>query len=726
MAKTDSTEGFVDPFDSPVGTPAQKSAGKPQRADSTEGFQDPFDEAPLKDFSNIGEFDGEGGTEGQKWRLAAGYLTTPSEKARADIIRKVFPGAVIDTDPNNGKLIATYKGKAGYIDAPGVSLSGILDSIAQVAKYLPSGKLANLGANIASRVGLATVGAAATSVAEDLAAIPQGSEQGVSVEKAAVTGVASGVGQAVGDLAVAPAVGWLSAKGRDLYRQLSGTAGVLNPDGTLNTAGRKLAQSVGLNPDDITPNLAKQLQSSADDAIAAGKEAGPDTGEAAVRLALSRRFNTPLTKGEINQDYAQQSLEENLKRMDVTTKAGKMMRAAEKDAANKLRGLDGDSGFGLLNRELTGARSADISDAGQTVLSATRTSGEAAELAAGTQYETAKQLGASLDANALRSFPRQVESVIRRDLAYDKKLYPKTAEVLNFIKDNAARVSDVDGISLKQLENVTKLINSEYRSAATSETDRAGLNVLRDQLNEMVDAALASGKIKGNQNSVEAWKAGRALHQRFNKLYSFDNRMGRAEQSAGREVENWLNSTNVTGEEVITKALQNKALTERILQIHGIDSPAHAALKQGSLEYVFRPALKNEGVSPRLIVSQYEKYFKGKSSEQMAEIFSASDRRAIREFAALAKTKIPESGVVNSSGSANVLVKAVQQLLDRVGILSAASGNVGTAAAVGAANAATKAVKAGQARTAIQGLTPNLETALPSAVSGGLASEKVE
>ena len=721
MPAADSTEGFVDPFDSPVPSANQPNAATGQRSDSTDGFVDPFDDPPI-DFSKIGEFDAKGASETDKWWLALGYLTTPSEKARGDIIKKRLPGALIETDPNNGRLVVSYKGEVGYIDAPGVSLSGVFDTLAQVGKYLPAGKLASLGANVATRVGIAGAAGGAISVAEDAAAIPLGSEQGFNIEKAAITAAASGIGQGAGEKVVAPAAGWLAAKGRDFYRSLRGAPGVLNPDGTLSQRGRELAQSIGLDPDGITPQLAKQLQSSSDDAIAAGKEAGADTGEAATRLALARRFNTPLTKGEASQDYAQQSLEENLKRMDVTTSAGKTMRAAEEQSAARLRGNDGESGFGLLNREISGARAADVADAGQVVIAQTKAAGDAAKAAYNAQYTTAKHLGASLDSASLKAFPAQAEAAVNRAVAYDPALYPKTASMLKYIEQNAAKVNDADGITLAQLENVSKLINSEWRGATP--TDRGGLNVLREQFGQMVDAALASGKISGNQNSVAAWKAGRDLYGRFQTLFGVNKDAGNAEKAAGRQVQNWLKSDNVTGEEVITKAVQNKALTQRILQIHGADSPAHVALKQGALEQVFRPALKNEGISPRLIVSQYERYFKGKSSEQMAAIFSPADRKAIREFVGLATAKIPRDGVVNYSNTGNVLVKAAQQMLQRLGMMSAATGNFETAAALGAANAATKLVSGAQAKTAVRGLVPNLSSAVPTAVSGGVASEQ--
>lgn len=276
-------------------------------------------------------------------------------------------------------------------------------------------------------------------------------------------------------------------------------------------------------------------------------------------------------------------------------------------------------------------------------------------------------------------------------------------------------------IPLAKLENLRKIINAQWKSADA--TDRMGLDVLRNQFDEMVNGALDAGRISGDDAAVAAWRDGRQLYSRFQQLYGVDRQAGQGEQFAGREIRNWLRSDNTTGEEVIRKAVQNRALTQRILQINGEDSPAHQALKQGALEYVFRPALKGEGISPRLIVSSYDRWFRGSGREQMEAIFSPADRQAINEFVRLARAKIPQEGVVNYSNTANNLVKGAQQLLSRLGIASAATGNIETAAALGAANAITKGVRGGQAARAVRGLTPQLKSAGAVAVSGGVTDE---
>lgn len=675
-----------------------------------------FSEAPI-DYSKIGEFNATEASEGQQWRLALGYLTTPNVDSRADIIRKVLPGARIENDPNNGRPIVSYKGEVGYIDKPGVTLNGVMDSLAQVAKYIPAGKLAGMGGNLLARMGLAGAGAAATSVAEDVAAIPQGSEQGVSVEKAAATGIASSVGQAAGELVIAPGINWLTQRGAQVWQALRGQPGAVQ-NGTLTEVGRRIAQQAGLDPDQMTPELARQLEAAASRATAAGL---PDEqlGTAIERQALSQRFRVPLTRGELTDDYAQQSLEENLRRMDITTRAGTIMRNAGDESAARLRGADGESGFGLLQRQVGGGAD-DVATSGQQIISTTQQSGAAAKKSYQGAYKTARELGASLDARNYKQFLAQAEEALKDSVDYDPNLYPQTAKMVENLRGRLVFMEEAGReaprkIPLAKLENMRKLINAQWKAADA--TDRMGLEVLRNQFDEMVNGAVESGRVSGDEAAVQAWKSGRQLYQRFQQLYGVNKEAGQGEQFAGREIKNWLRSDNVTGEEVIRKAVGNRALTDRILAIHGENSPAHQALKQGAMEYVFRPALKGDGISPRLIVSSYERWFEKGGKEQMQAIFSAEDRKAIAEFVRLARAKIPQEGVVNYSNTANNLVKGAQQLLSRLGIVGAATGNLETAAALGAANALSRGVKGGQAARAVQGLVPR-PTALGAATVG--------
>lgn len=703
----------VDPFDAPVA------------ADGTV-IADPFDQ-PEIDYSKVGEFQARNASEKQQWIIALAYIDTPDTAARADIIKKALPGSIITQDPE-GRHIVSFKGETGYIDKPGVTLNGVIDSVAGAAKYIPAGKLAGLGRNLLTRSLIAGTAGAATSVAEDVGAGAMGSEQGISPEKAIVTGAAGTVAQPVGEKIVTPALAWAGAKGLQLWKQLRGIPNAVDERGTLTDVGRRMAAEAGLDPDQMTPQLARELEAAARAATQAGVGAEA-AGTTTANQALSRRFNVPLTKGEVTGDFKQQSLEENLRRMDVTTGAGQIMRSAETDSAAALRGANGETGFGQLSREVAGRQAGtDVADAGQTVLRGVQRAGAADKGAYQAQYKTARESGAALDARNYKDFLGNTRNVLTETIDYDAALMPKTAQMLAHLEKQGVWFEEMGKqaarkLPLTKLENTRKLINAMWKSA--DDTDRIGLNVLREQYDEMVNGALDSGRVIGDKAAVQAWSQGRALFQRFRELYAANPKDGQAEQTAGRAVANWLKSDNVTGEEVIRGALNNKALTQRILTIAGENSVEHQALKQGVLELVFRPALKNDAISPRLVVSQFDRYFRGANKEQLAAIFSPGERMAIAEFVQLAKAKIPQKGIENFSNSGNVMARGLQQLGQKLGLGMMASGDPVAAGVMTGAGVVGRTVKSGQARAAAAGLTPRGRAPVP--VTAGVeqgASEK--
>ncbi|HMN42938.1 MAG TPA: hypothetical protein PKE27_00055 [Povalibacter sp.] len=715
---------LVDPFDQPadaMGSPlGLRAAGN--QASEYGVLDDPFDE-PEPDYSQLGEFDADGAPELAKWRLALGYLTSPNDEARADIIRTVLPDATVIRD-SSGAPIISYKGKMGYVNKPGASLRDVLGVGEGIAKYLPAGRTASLARPLLGKVALMGAASGATSVAEDIAAIPQGSQQGIDPVRAGVTGVAGAAGQAM-----APVLArWLQSAGTSVKRAWDALRPHVRGE-SITEQGRAAARQLGLKVDQITPQLLRELSRAADDAANAGVGVHSVPG-VADRLALSRRFGVPLTKGELTDDYAQQSLEENLRRMDVTTKAGNIMRSQGETADAALRGANNETGFGLVKREIAGNTplAGDTADAGQALLSATRRAADKAQGAYREAYATAREAGSALNSTSYRSFLDGVEAKLKNSIDYDPALFPKTATLLDNLRARqewmvavAERGQTPGNIPLSKLENLRKLMNAQWRSADA--TDRMGLDVLRREFDEMVNGAIDSGKVTGDKVAVEAWKRGRDLYARFRDLYSPGRAEGLAERRAGRTVQDWLKSESATGEQVIKSAAFNSALAKRIVQIHGEDSPAHKALKQGMLEYVFRPALKDNGVSPRMFKSRYEQFFIKQYRENMQAVFSPQDMATLNEFYRLVLAKVPKEGVVNYSNTGNVLMKGLQQLGQKLGVAMVASGNLETAAAMQGINAAAQAGSASQARQAVRGLLP-VNRSLPYVAAGAVGGSE--
>jgi hypothetical protein len=683
---------------------------------------DPFD-APPPDYSKVGNFDPPV-TVGQGLRLGLAYFTTTDDQSRADIIAKTLPGATFEKDPE-GNIIATYQGQTGYLNKPGFDPADMVDFASSVVKYLPAAKFGAGGANLATQIGRAGLAGGATSVAEDAAAMAQGSEQGIDPVKAAVTGAFSAGGQALSK-PISAGLSWVSAQGRKVWDALRTQPQAVAPNGTLTAQGAAIAQQYGLDPGQMTRQLAAQLEAAARTATSA---ALPDEQiPAAVRnTALSNRFGVPLTRGQLTDDYAQQSLEENLAKMDVSSRAGTIIRGARDQADEAMLGANGNTGMGLLQREVAGpAAGADAATSGQTVMQATRARADAARAAYRDAYAQARDADAAMDSRAFKGFLAEIDDNLQNsEVGYDADLMPRTAKMLERLRGNAAWFEGMGSkaprkIPLQDLEKTRKLINSLSREADA--TDRIGLSVLRTEFDDMVNRALDDGQVVGPTDAVQAWRTGRDLFRRYQQVFGEPARdAGRLEKGAQTEVVNWLRSDAATGETAIRGVLNNRALARRIIDVNGAGSPAHQAMKQGVMESIFRPALKNEGISPRLVVSRYETYFNGGYRENLATIFSSQERRAIGEFVQLARARIPQDGVVNTSNSTNALMKGIQQLGQVFGFVS--GGPTGALAGAGI-QAAAGARSTAQATAAVRGLPARQIAPLTGAAVGGATADQ--
>lgn len=125
--------------------------------------------------------------------IAAGFFTTNDEAARADILRKNVPGIDFANDEFGNAVVLLPDGRSAFLNAPGFSLQDFADLGSNIVKFLPAAKFASAGKTLLSRFFLGGSAAGVTSIAEDVAAIPQGSEQGVNLPRAAITaGIGAG------------------------------------------------------------------------------------------------------------------------------------------------------------------------------------------------------------------------------------------------------------------------------------------------------------------------------------------------------------------------------------------------------------------------------------------------------------------------------------------------------------------------------------------------------
>jgi hypothetical protein len=272
---------------------------------------------------------------------AAGFEEKPWRQLVYDTLGDRVQNVKRDRDGNE---IVVYRGDDGetyetYVNRPGLDFQDIDRFVSGSAPYVAgaflTSRLPGIGRSLWTRAPAQAVTASGISIGQDITA-----DQPVDLPKAAITGAAGGLGEVAG---VA-----LSKIGRALFQpQYYDEAA-----GKLTKAGRKEAEKLGLDPDQVEGEMARRLSEirRAEDPRAAA--AGIESGE----------FGIPTTRGQRTKDWEQLNVEDQMRKSlfgpgarEVITEFDETQRQAIGQAADTVRG-----------RIAPGA-SDDIASAGQEV-----------------------------------------------------------------------------------------------------------------------------------------------------------------------------------------------------------------------------------------------------------------------------------------------------------------------------------------------------------------------
>lgn len=185
-------------------------------------------------------------------QLRTGAMTAGDDKVYGDIMKNALGDRFVRKETDKyGQDVIVYRKPDGsenraYVNKPGLDTEDVgralTGAIPYLATALPVGRAVQ-GAGWAVR-GLAQgLTAAGTSVATDVASMPLGSEQGVDLTRAAITGGLGAVGEPI-------ASGIARWQARGLIDKSTGL---------LNDKGRAAAISAGLDPDAISKQFATEF-----------------------------------------------------------------------------------------------------------------------------------------------------------------------------------------------------------------------------------------------------------------------------------------------------------------------------------------------------------------------------------------------------------------------------------------------------------------------------------
>ena len=513
--------------------------------DAFVGKQDPA-HVGLKSFDE--EMQAENNTAALR-QSRASNIFMPDDAAYGDIMKDALGDRFISKIKDaNGYDIVVYKGtdgaeKKAYVNRPGLDSEDISRGVVGALPYIATG--GPVGAAVKSapwllRAGAQGLTAMGTSILGDVGSMSMGSEQGVDVGKAALTG---GLGVAGETLAVPIGAAWrkwVTVPG--LYDKASGK---------LTEKGAAAARAAGYDPEEMAGKIGQEF--------AKIYAKTPEASKAAAQFTKSQG-GIESTLGQRSKDAEQLLKEEGMRRGLYGESAKAEMRAFDARQAGQVkRGAIGSveplagASPKMIAEEVKPGIATTLAPGRLPNEMNTTTLGEGARAGLVEAKETARQAERGAWDATKDILPKpQAMDMLPDALAgqigartIDKEVTPvayRMAQELDRYMSGAPMQSDLK--SLGKLSGVTTVDGMRQRlgqmiGGASTEADKAAARALYRGFDDWTEAAASAGHLTGSPEALAAFRTARNLTAEVKGMFSARDVSGRPTQS-GRIVESVL------------------------------------------------------------------------------------------------------------------------------------------------------------------------------------------
>ncbi len=672
------------------------------------------DRTEFKNFKEIGQvnilnINGQS-DYGKNAAIAVALSLTPSQDAQIDMIKNIVPKTIASKDKFDNVLLTFPKingGETVYLNKPGISFQDLTQTASQVLQYIPGAGFVTkkVGGGIFKK-SLAQGGmAATTSVAQDIAAMPLGSEQGIEKDKAAISFVGGTFGEPVGRFLsrftvepVKKATGYVTKQVIDpllpssmSVSQLnifSGKGLYLNSKGVITNKTKDLAKKHEIDisntnsqvlkefaqalEDGVNPSLVKELVGANKFGISLWKaQALNDKGMLKqIQMMREGAYGTEAKAIIDNQDQIQikQSLEylnnfrdQIVKSKNISTQAQPGSKIAEDESISTLTNLI---------KELEVKQSNLVS-----------------------QKYKAIDFDNSFKAPVMKNFVQNVKNALEDsdfgigaipDSSFAPIANKSLLQLEKFVKPFTTKKKKLTKITLKELENERKRINN-FLSVAKDSTDRRALFVIKKQYDDFMQETIEKGLANGDKSVLEAIKNARSEKRIYSEMFEPQNILkkgGKIKDKGGEfiqnvtrgdytpeQIANWIYGNASTG-----KAYSNKSIDvlKKMESLFPKGSDGFEILKDGAFLRLVSSGFKKDGAkeifNPQLFIKSVNDAMNGSGRNISNIIYTNSEKKALIDFSKeLQKTLTPDI-LKNPSKTASTLIDTIGTSTTRSGL----------------------------------------------------------
>lgn len=475
---------------------------------------------------------------GKYWKIAAGAAFTADDEAQGNIVKRALGDRFIGLEKDaHGAVIVNYRDAGGlpkkaYVNQPGLEGEDIRDFIGQMAPYALMGRMTGgvmPGNGLMGMTGQG-LGAGSVSVLQDLAAFQLGSEKAPDLTKAGVVGTLT-----AGMHGLAPVVG-------NLWRKFVTEPGLFNRStGQLTPRGVEAAKTAGLNPDDLTADIAEQF---------AKEYARTGSGPVSGSTVAMKEFDLTGTRGQIlkRPDYLanEESMRRNIlgdQAREIITRHDQGQRQAITDAVAG----DGPKSIAARIAPSRGSGSPPPVLLGENIQGGLQGAREAAKKIEKEAWDRVGPTYATED--ALNLLPRQIAQEIGdlAPLAAEKPVTPVSNVMLDilrkFRKGDPLQTADefLGEATVPEIDALRRSLLKMMSKADGSDKEVAGR--VYGGFNKWIKQAEDQALLIGDEGTFEAMRAARDATSGWRGIFSERDFRG-ASEPGRRIVQNILDKTD--------------------------------------------------------------------------------------------------------------------------------------------------------------------------------------
>lgn len=620
-------------------------------------------------------------------KIMQAYAVSVDPQQVADIAVKTLPGAQAHKD-SHGNVMVKWKGKDYYVNKPGVSQADFDTLIPQMYFYLGAAKAGGLAKGLLGRMATVGLTSAGVSVGSDIASQELGSEQGISPERAVISGVAGAGFEALSPLA---AKAWRFLFGQPKY--FDAAARRLTPE------GEKAARAAGLDLNQADEVVQKMF----------AEEAQSATGQGAVGRIRGKEFGIPMTHGQATGDLGQLSKEEATRHGAFGTKGQEILTQFDEAQRTAMQGARGQIQTRLAGGETTLARPQQAGEAvGQGLQGRARhLMGQIDEA-----YKVAGEVEARIPSGSLRGVTRRLGQRVQ-DYGLDKELHPAAVKTLRDIArmeraaTRAGKSGRVTQVTLRELEKMRRRINNNF-GAAKNPADRAALSNIKSEFDNWVDDVFDNALFEGDNRALDLLKRARSMRRQYGQLFEMRDRG----DQAGRIIQKIL-AEDRTPEQVANYVFGRGKLggmdtsvqvVRRIKQIVGDGSEEMQALREAGWLKLSKE-IGTDIFSPTKFKNNLNRVMEENRS-LMQELYTPEELGMFNRFRdEVMRTVTPET-VRNPSKTSYTLARLMREWTGRLGTMMTFSGNPAAGALLFTAKRVPQVMGTRAAKKAVTPLVP--------------------